>query len=76
MLRHVHRGPIALLKGLYDLANRGEIVGVAICYRMRDGTEVTEFTGIYKDQPACAVAGTMRLSWELTKAQDAMRGPP
>jgi hypothetical protein len=64
----------AVLKVLAGMAARGEITGVALCYRERGGNDQAVFVGSYKVRPSDAVNAAMRLSWELTKAQDAMTG--
>jgi hypothetical protein len=65
-----------VLKVLAGMAAKGEIKGLALCYRDRNGADHTVLAGAYKAQPAEAVNAAMRLSWKLTQAQDEAHGPP
>lgn len=58
------------LQCLADMAKRGEVIGVALCYLTSDHQDNCAFTGAYKNQPAMAVNAAMRLSWRLTQIQD------
>lgn len=70
------RETASVLRVLAGMAERGEILGVAMCYRERGGSDQAVFTGRYMAHPGEAVNAAMRLSWDLTKAQDALIGPP
>lgn len=59
-----------VLEALAEMAKRGEVVGVAVCYRTKDREENAAFTGVYKASPAKAVNAAMRLGWRLTQLQD------
>lgn len=76
LVKYTCRDTLAVLKVLLSMAVKGELRGLALCYRTEDGEEETVFTGIYKAHPANAVNAAMRLSWGLTQMQDNRRGPP
>lgn len=76
MDRYVSKEIVALLKCMVAKAEAGEIVGVALCAKSSGGDEQAAFAGVYRAKPAEAVNATMRLSWKLTQAQDAIYGPP
>lgn len=61
---------IGILRCLLERAERGEIVGLAICYRTKDRMEHAAFSGIYRSKPGAAVNAAMRLSWKLTQMQE------
>jgi hypothetical protein len=61
---------ISILKSLLARAIKGEIVGIALCFRTKQGDENVVFSGTYKTHPAEAVNAAMRLSWKLTQMQD------
>jgi hypothetical protein len=65
-----NKDTIAVLRCLLDQAIKGEVIGVALCYRTADRNEHAAFSGIYKARPGAAVNAAMRLSWALTKLQD------
>lgn len=67
---------VQALEYLAEQARRGNIIGVAICYRSANGCEEAAFTGPYKAHPEKAVNAAMRLSWKLTQMQDELAGPP
>lgn len=68
--RWVSRDTVALLLGLLEMAERGDINGLAVCFRKSDGAEYAEMTGHYDRCPKDGVNAAMKLSWHLTKAQD------
>lgn len=70
------RDTAAVLQCLADMAKRGEVIAVALCYRTDDQAEHAAFTGLYKAHPDKAVNAAMRLSWRLTQMQDDLTGPP
>lgn len=77
MRRYVSRETVALLKGLLDLAERGEISGVTLCYRLSDGGEFAEVTGHYLRAPNDGLSAAMRMSWAMTRALERdMPGAP
>ena len=70
MARYANRDLLGILSELMDLATKGHVTGLAVCYRMSDGTEDSRLTGCYSDSPAEGVNAAMRLSWKLTQLQD------
>jgi hypothetical protein len=75
LVKYVNRETIAVLQALADMARRGEVTAVAVCYRTKGGEEAA-FTGAYRAQPALGVNAANRLSWKLTQMQDELTGPP
>jgi hypothetical protein len=76
IVEYTARDTVAVLKSLLSRALRGEIRGLAVCYRTDKGEEESAFTGNYKHHPEDGLAATMRLSWRLTQARDRKFGPP
>lgn len=74
LVEYKSRETAQVLQALTDMARRGELVGVALCYRTKDHEEHSAFTGAYKVHPGKAVNAAMRLSWKLTQLQDEMAG--
>lgn len=58
---------VSVLRAMLDRALRGETIGVMLCYRRRDGTEDSVFTGPYWDRPAEAVRAAMRVCTDLSQ---------
>lgn len=48
---------------------RGEIVGLCICFKTKDGQERALFTGVYSDRQQAASAA-MRMSVKMTMRDD------
>lgn len=67
---------IAVLRVLLAKAIKGELRGLALCYRTENGEEDTVFTGIYKAHPDTALGAGMRMSMAMTREHDARMGPP
>ena len=61
---------VASLEYLLNEARRGQVVGIAACFLIAGGQEDALIAGAYS-RPADAVNAAMRLSWKLTKLQDA-----
>lgn len=61
---------ISVLRCLLNKAVSGELAGMAMCFKLKDGSEEACFTGLFKEDPAKAVNAAMRLSWKLTQLQD------
>jgi hypothetical protein len=59
---------VDILRALLARALRGEVVGVALCYRSGLGVEKCVFTGPYNNH-ATAVNAAARMSWELVRQQ-------
>jgi hypothetical protein len=76
MRRYINRDAIRLLRDLADAVERGDIVGCAVLWKTCEGNECSDFTGVYKANPAEGVSAAMRISWKLTQAQDRLHGPP
>lgn len=55
LVKYTCRDTIAVLKVLLSMAIKGELRGLALCYRTQDGEESTIFTGLYKAHPGTAV---------------------
>lgn len=76
LVMHRARDTISVLRALLELAVKGQLRGVAICYRDSEGQEDVAFTGIYRANPVYAAHAGMRLSMELTMAEEGHRGKP
>lgn len=48
---------------------RGEVVGLCICFKTKDGQEKALFTGVYSDRHQAASAA-MRMSVKMTMRDD------
>lgn len=70
LARYRSRETAQVLQCLADMAKRGELVGVALCYRTREQEEHLAYTGAYKANPAKAVNAAMRMSWRVLRMQD------
>jgi hypothetical protein len=76
LVKYRCRDTLTALRVLLSMAMKGEIRGLALCYRTEDGAEHTVFTGAYEVNQGNAVNAAMRLSVALTMAQDSVSGPP
>jgi hypothetical protein len=70
IVEYSNRDTVSLLKCLLDDALRGEIAGLALCFKDRDGQERAAFSGTYRGRPSEAASAAMRLSWRLTQLSD------
>lgn len=70
LVRYTDENTTAILRVLLGMAAKGELRGLALCYRTQSGDEKAVFTGAYRAHPANAVSAAMRLSWPITQAQD------
>jgi hypothetical protein len=62
---------ITVLRELLELALKGELRGLAMCYRMRDGRDRVLLTGVHKHRPEFAVSAAARLYWVASHDVDA-----
>lgn len=72
LVKYSARDTIEALRVLLAMALRGELRGLALCYRKADGTEESVFTGAYKANPASAINASLRLSVSLMQANGEM----
>jgi hypothetical protein len=70
MTQYRSREAVTVLRHLLARAERGEIVGLALCAKPELGPEEIVFAGIYRTNPSSAVNASMRMSWRLTQLQD------
>lgn len=68
LAKYSSRDTVATLKVLLDMALKGELRGLAVCYRDKDQEEHSVFTGLYKVEPKKAVDASLRLSVSLMRA--------
>jgi len=68
IVRYTARETIEILRTLLAMAIRGELRGIALCYRTADGAEASLFTGAYKANPGLAHKASMKLSLTLMQA--------
>jgi hypothetical protein len=66
------RESVSILKVLLELALKGKLRGLVICYRTDDGTERTIYTGAYKAHPGRAAEASLRMSLRLMQANGDM----
>lgn len=66
-----YRETIAVLRYLLRLALRGELTGVALCFRA-NGREEYAFTGDYKADKSAVLHAATRIGWKTNQAIDAM----
>jgi hypothetical protein len=65
----VDRETVILLARLLEAARKGEIKGLAVCYRADDGGETAELTGHYRRCLKDGISASMSLSWTMTQLQ-------
>jgi hypothetical protein len=49
---------------------RGEVSGIAVCIKGRDGEETVVLCGDYDANPSAALKAAMKMSWALTQKAD------
>lgn len=62
------RDTVEVLEALLNKARRGEVVGLAVCYRGRKGPERSVITGSYATNTDAGAAAALRLSVKLANA--------
>jgi hypothetical protein len=67
LVKYTNKDTVAVLRVLLSKAVKGEIRGVAICYRDSEGLEEALFTGAFK-QPGAAAGASLRMSMALMQA--------
>lgn len=70
LAEYANRETISILKSLLARAMRGEVIGIALCFKTKAGEDLVVFSGAYKSRPADAANAAMRLGWKFTQAQD------
>jgi hypothetical protein len=70
MVEYSNRETLAILSALTARAMRGEVIGLALCFRSKLGIDQCVFTGPYNN-PATAVNAAARMSWEMVRQQAA-----
>lgn len=65
-----NRDTAQVLRSLLDLAERGELAGVTVMYRERNGREDFAFSGVFRTRPVRAVNAAQRLIWRLMQEQE------
>lgn len=69
MARYRARPVVDILEALVAKARKGEVTGVALCYRTPDGFEDSVIAGSYAESTDMAAAAAMRLSMRLASAR-------
>lgn len=68
--REAHnRETFDILDALRDEAAKGEVNGIALCFKSPNGMEHCVVTGTYEDNPAAAVNAAMRMCWQMLQIQ-------
>jgi hypothetical protein len=70
LVKYFDRETIAVLRVLLSKALKGELRGLALCYRTQEGQEESVFTGIYRVNEGHAMAAARRLSRGIHRAHD------
>lgn len=69
LVRNSTKQTIDALRQLLECAMRGEVVGLCICFKTKDGQEKAIFTGVYSDRQLAASAA-MRMSVKMTMKEE------
>jgi hypothetical protein len=67
----VCRDTVALAKWFVEQALSGNLLGMAVCFRLARGEEEFLFTGAYKARPENALAAAARMYRTASKVMDA-----
>jgi hypothetical protein len=67
LVKYSSRDTVATLKVLLHMALKGQVRGLAVCYRDVEQEEHSVFTGLYKVAPERAADASLRLSMKLLK---------
>ncbi len=59
----------AILRAVLADAVQGDVTGMALCFRRRNGEEQCVFTGPYKANPAEAINAAVRIKHQLAQMQ-------
>ncbi len=68
LVEYSNRDTVAMLRALEARAVRGEVIGLALCFRALGGAEQCVFTGPYR-HPAEAVNAAVRMKLGLAGIQ-------
>jgi hypothetical protein len=60
---------IQVLEALLEKAKAGQLVGLAACYKCKDGKEESVIAGAYGRNPDAAASSALRLSMQLAGAR-------
>jgi hypothetical protein len=63
---------LAVLRALLARAERGDLIGIACCFREPGGSDRCVSTGPYKANPALGVNAAFRMGLLFTQLQDEM----
>lgn len=67
--RYRNQRTVEVLEALLAKALRGEVVGLALCYRTSKGAEDSAITGFYLGNTDAAASSALRLSMKLADAR-------
>jgi hypothetical protein len=68
--RRACKETVDALAYMLDLAERGELLGIALCSKTTTGEELIAFTGKYRSDPSKGLAAAMRMSIRLNALLD------
>lgn len=68
LAQYSNRETVEILQALTARALKGEVVGVAACFKSSGGGEQCVFTGAY-NKPSAAVNAAARMNWEMVRRQ-------
>lgn len=67
-----YRAELAVLRRLSSRVLAGDVRGIALCVKGRDGLEEISVLGNYREDPSAGVCAAMKMSWRLTRLADEM----
>ena len=70
LVENKNEDTIRVLRALLARAERGDLAGIAVCFRTRGAGEDVAFTGIYRERPSDALAAGMRMSHRINMLQE------
>lgn len=76
LARYAVRDTVAVLTALLAKAERGEIVGLALCFKDKHGREDCALTGHFARNPDRAAAAALRLSVRVANSKGDYESPP
>lgn len=68
LIEYQCRETLAILRVLLDMAAKGKLRGLVVCYRTEEGHERTVYTGLYKAKPSAALGVSLKASIEQMQA--------
>ena len=67
--KYKSRPTVRLLEALLEQARKGQIIGLAVCYRLDNGMEDDAISGFYSENKSAGAAAALRLSVAMATAR-------